>query len=111
MSIKRSEELFIVDVDVHIHNSPKMIAPYCEMPWRRSLEEAAENDTGFYSLPGYSPTLVLDPQFPADNLSERTIQSPSSMREQLDALGIESFVRKDYLYSQWRVLTRRLGYV
>jgi hypothetical protein len=37
-----SERITIVDVDVHIHERPKEIAPYCDMPWRRSLEMMAE---------------------------------------------------------------------
>ena len=28
----------IVDADVHLHESPEALAPYCELPWRKSLE-------------------------------------------------------------------------
>jgi nitrite reductase/ring-hydroxylating ferredoxin subunit len=28
----------VIDVDVHAHETPAALIPYCEMPWRKSLE-------------------------------------------------------------------------
>jgi hypothetical protein len=30
----KKDGLTIVDVDVHAHETPAALAPYCEMPWR-----------------------------------------------------------------------------
>jgi hypothetical protein len=48
-----SQRITIVDVDVHIHERPKEIAPYCDMPWRRSLE-MMEEEPGRYNDIGKS---------------------------------------------------------
>jgi hypothetical protein len=48
-----SERITIVDVDVHIHERPKELAPYCDMPWRRSLE-MMEEEPGRYNDIGKS---------------------------------------------------------
>ena len=32
------DELFVVDLDVHVNDTPADLAPFCELPWRKSLE-------------------------------------------------------------------------
>ncbi len=31
-------DMIIVDADVHVNDTPGALAPYCDMPWRKSLE-------------------------------------------------------------------------
>jgi hypothetical protein len=54
---KKNEAYFMVDVDVHIKESPAAMAPYCDMPWRRALE--AQKDAPLpYLAPPYLPVLA-----------------------------------------------------
>ena len=39
-TLKRTD-LIVVDVDVHAHEAPAALAPYIEMPWRKTLEHLA----------------------------------------------------------------------
>jgi predicted TIM-barrel fold metal-dependent hydrolase len=81
--------MLVVDVDVHLHELPKALAPYCEMPWRRALECLEDIVPDRYlDLPGFSPSLELDAPFP-DGLALRIAESPEQMREGLDMLGID----------------------
>lgn len=89
VSIKKAEQLLIVDTDVHANDPPSALAPYCEMPWRRSLEYMGKNYHGFYAVPGYSPFFPIDPVFPGDNYTARITDSPFKMREELDELAID----------------------
>jgi hypothetical protein len=38
---EKLEDILIVDCDVHVHESPGELAPYCDMPWRKALENIA----------------------------------------------------------------------
>ncbi len=42
------DDILVVDADVHVHESLGELAPYCDMPWRKSLE-ALPNHTAFIS--------------------------------------------------------------
>lgn len=35
---EKLEDILVVDCDVHVHESPGAIMPYCEMPWQKALE-------------------------------------------------------------------------
>lgn len=78
------EDLLIVDIDVHLHETPGELAPYCEKPWRRALETQIDVPKPFMAPP-YTP---LDPPFPED-LVYREVKTPEQMREDLDQLGID----------------------
>ncbi len=30
--------VFTIDADIHVNDTPGKLAPYCDMPWRKSLE-------------------------------------------------------------------------
>ena len=45
------DDVFIVDCDVHANEPPEALAPYIDMPWRRSLELLGR---GPAALPGHS---------------------------------------------------------
>jgi len=59
----QSESIRIVDVDVHIHEQPKLMAPYCDMPWRKSLELMVEEPGRYNDIPVFSTGPRLYPQF------------------------------------------------
>jgi len=40
------KDILVVDVDVHVNETPQAIAPYCDMPWRKSLEALREVPQG-----------------------------------------------------------------
>ena len=54
------EDILIVDCDVHVHELPKELAQYCEMPWRKAVEAIAPEaavtsrfgSVGDYVVPG-----------------------------------------------------------
>lgn len=80
----------VFDADVHLHERPADLAPFCEMPWRRALE----GDTGperWLDVPGYSALTPLDPlmgDFPETDLHQVT--TPDQMRADLDARGVSA---------------------
>lgn len=71
----------IVDADVHIQEDPQAWAPYCDMPWRKSLEQQEE-------ILGLTLGPRLDPSFPGE-IARRDVFTAAQMREELDQLGID----------------------
>jgi hypothetical protein len=53
---EKLEDLLVVDCDVHVHESPGAIMPYCEMPWKKALETIKDVQV----LPGYPGLLAGD---------------------------------------------------
>jgi hypothetical protein len=54
LSVKISsklKEFTVVDLDVHIHETPAALAPYCEMPWRKSLEHLSTVPHRYLDIP------------------------------------------------------------
>jgi uncharacterized protein len=80
--------VLIVDADVHVHDAPGALAPYCEQPWRRSLEALAGTPGRYLDIPGYAPTLKLDPPIPGGH-AQRSVETAAAMREELSGLGID----------------------
>ena len=78
----------IVDADVHVHDAPAALAPYCDQPWRRSLEALAETPARYLDIPGFAPSLKLDPPIPGGQ-PLRAVRTAAAMREELSALGID----------------------
>ena len=39
---EKLEDLLVVDCDVHVHESPGDLPPYCDMPWRKALANIAD---------------------------------------------------------------------
>lgn len=80
----------VVDVDVHINESPKALAPYCELPWRKSLEYLETVPHRYLDIPGFAPQFSPYPPFPDTVGSRRnTVTSASQMRQDLDELGVD----------------------
>lgn len=92
MSIRKAQDLFVVDIDIHLQESPGQLAPYCEMPWRRSLENLSHLQELFIiGIPGFSPDMFLDVPLPGSvpDVYNRPTKSVKKMREELDELGID----------------------
>jgi uncharacterized protein len=81
--------MFIVDADIHVNDAPGKLAPYCDEPWRMSLEALGRMPGGRYlDIPGYAPSLKLDP--PIIGMHDyRSVDSPPQMRSELSDLGID----------------------
>jgi hypothetical protein len=74
---EKLEDILVVDCDVHVHESPGAIIPYCEMPWKKALETIKDVQEFYLDIPGFSPgTTVYEAKFPSgQELS--LIHSPS----------------------------------
>ncbi|GAC1435304.1 MAG: amidohydrolase family protein [Chloroflexota bacterium] len=84
----RLSDVVVVDADVHANETPAALAPYCDMPWRRSLEVLADTPARYLDIPGFAPALKLDPPFPG-GFNVRTVTSAAQMRDELAALSID----------------------
>ena len=54
---RQREPVLIVDADIHVNDTPDALAPYCAMPWRKSLEALPAGHGDYLSVPGFSPNL------------------------------------------------------
>jgi predicted TIM-barrel fold metal-dependent hydrolase len=81
--------MVIVDADVHVSDTPGALAPYCDQPWRFSLETLAETPARYLDIPGFAPSLKLDPAMPGGH-DTRSVATAAEMREELSALGIDA---------------------
>jgi predicted TIM-barrel fold metal-dependent hydrolase len=80
----------VFDADVHIHERPTDLAPFCEEPWRRALA-AETGPERWLDTPGYSPLTPLDP--PLGDRPEpdvHVVGTADQMRADLDRRGIEA---------------------
>src|SRR5947207_6788608 len=84
----RLADVIVVDADVHVHETPGALAPYCDMPWRRSLELLAEVPERYLDVPGFAPKLTLDPPFPG-GFNLRTVTSAAQMTQELRAISVD----------------------
>jgi uncharacterized protein len=86
----RKKEFCVVDVDVHANETPEALAPYCEMPWRKSLETLISVPRRYLDVPAFAPTMGLWPPFPASGGDRRTtVSTAAQMRKDLDDLGVD----------------------
>jgi predicted TIM-barrel fold metal-dependent hydrolase len=87
---ERLEDIIVVDADVHVHESPGELAPYCDMPWRKSLEVLANVPERYLDIPGFSSGAgSLSAPFPGGHDSKRMVTTPKQMREELSELSID----------------------
>ena len=84
----RLSDVLVVDVDVHVNDVPGALAPYCEMPWRRSLEHLVGVPARYLDIPGYAPALKLDPPFPG-GFNLRSVNTAAQMAEELAAISVD----------------------
>jgi predicted TIM-barrel fold metal-dependent hydrolase len=84
---QRLKDLLVVDCDVHIHESPKALIPYCEMPWRVALE-TIQDVPERYNDSFLSPGGGFEAVFPTGHETTRKVTEPEQMRADLDAIGV-----------------------
>jgi nitrite reductase/ring-hydroxylating ferredoxin subunit len=86
----RKKDLFIVDMDVHANETPAALAPYCEMPWRKTLEHISTLPQRYLDIPAFAPMASPWPMFPDSGGDRRTtVTSAAQMRQDLDGLGVD----------------------
>lgn len=87
---ERLEDILVVDADVHVHESPGELAPYCDMPWRKSLEVLANVPERYLDIPGFSAGAGgLSAPFPGGHDSKRMVHTPQQMRAELTDISID----------------------
>lgn len=77
----------IVDVDVHLADTPQALAPYCEMPWRKSLELISRMPYRHLDVPAFSPGMRIDVPLPGGQ-PRLHVKTAQQMREELSAIGV-----------------------
>jgi uncharacterized protein len=86
-------DLLIVDLDVHVHEHPRALVPYIDMPWRVALEniqDMPETPMHYVDTPGFSPgTAVFEAPFPTGHEATRRVRDAAQMREELDAIHVD----------------------
>jgi predicted TIM-barrel fold metal-dependent hydrolase len=82
-------DMFIVDGDIHVHESPAELAEYATDPWDVALREIAKIPERYMDLPGLSPNADFGIPFPGG--AERTmfVTTATEMREKLTELHID----------------------
>ena len=83
------DDLVIVDVDVHVNDTPEALAPYVDPPYRRVLEHISTLPRRYLDIPGYALRLAIDLPLPDRGAGARSVHTPQQMREDLDALAID----------------------
>ena len=85
-------DLLIVDADVHVHESPAALVPYCDMPWRVALENISGVRETYLDIPSFSPGVSdgsYQAKFPTAHEGARMVHSPEQMREELDEIHVD----------------------
>jgi predicted TIM-barrel fold metal-dependent hydrolase len=86
----RLEDILVVDCDVHVHESPGELAPYCDMPWRKALENVADVEEYYLDIPGFSPGMTwYEARFPSGHEGRRMVHTAEQMREELDEIQVD----------------------
>ena len=84
-------ELLIVDADVHVHESPGALAPYCDPPWDVALRSVADVPERYLDIPGFSPggDGTLTARFPTSHEATRMVHTPEQMVSELSEIGVD----------------------
>jgi predicted TIM-barrel fold metal-dependent hydrolase len=87
---EKLEDLLVVDCDVHVHESPGELAPYCDMPWRKALENIADVQEYYLDIPGFSPGMTwYEARFPSGHEGTRMVNTAEQMREELSEIHVD----------------------
>ena len=84
-------DLLIVDADVHVHESPGALAPYCDEPWDVALRNVADVPERYLDIPGFSPggDGTLTARFPTSHEAARMVPTPEQMVAELREIHID----------------------
>jgi predicted TIM-barrel fold metal-dependent hydrolase len=84
------DDLFVVDFDVHINESPGDLAPFCEQPWRKALEALERIPQRYLDIPAFAPSVSPWVGAALPTIERRTtVTDPLQLREDLDFLGVD----------------------
>src|SRR3712207_9476098 len=73
-----------------VHESPGELAPYCDMPWRKALENVADVEEYYLDIPGFSPGMTwYEARFPSGHEGRRMVHTAGQMREELDEIYVD----------------------
>jgi predicted TIM-barrel fold metal-dependent hydrolase len=87
---ERLEDILVVDCDVHVHESPGELAPYCDMPWRKALENISDVQEYYLDIPGFSPGMTwYEARFPSGHEGRRMVTTAEQMREELSEIHVD----------------------
>lgn len=93
----KSQPERIVDVDVHLMDTADALAPFCELPWRLSLEAMGKLPYRHFDTPGLAASLRIDPPMPGGH-PKMVVKDKVQMRTELNDLGItDAFLLPDNL--------------
>ena len=86
----RLEDLLIVDADVHVHESPRALVPYCDMPWEVALRSCRRAR----ALPRHPRLLAraataATTRFPTGHEARGWCTRPSRCCEELDEIHVD----------------------
>jgi predicted TIM-barrel fold metal-dependent hydrolase len=84
-------DLLIVDADVHVHESPGGLAPYCDAPWDVALRNVADVPERYLDIPGFSPggDGTLTARFPTSHEATRMVHTPEQMVAELREIHVD----------------------
>ena len=84
-------DLLIVDADVHVHESPGALAPYCDGPWDVALRNVADVPERYLDIPGFSPggDGTLTARFPTSHEATRMVHTPEQMVAELQEIHVD----------------------
>ena len=84
-------DLLVIDADVHVHESPGALAPYCDGPWNVALDTVKDVPERYLDIPGFSPggDGTLTARFPTAHEGTRMVHTPEQMRGELSELAVD----------------------
>lgn len=82
------KDMLVVDCDVHVHESPRALLPYCEMPWRVALD-AIKDRPERYNDAFLSPGGGFEAVFPTGHETVRKVTDAAQMRRELTAINVD----------------------
>lgn len=90
------DDVFVVDADVHAHETPAELAPFTDPAWRKAVENAARVPRRYLDVPGFAsgtggplPGATLPTLRGA---REEIVWTAEQMRRELDQFSIDSAV-------------------
>lgn len=82
------KDLLIIDADVHVHETPEALEPYCAKPWRYAVENLKNIPENYLDQPGFSPRADPMAPFPG-GYDKRFVLDSAQMRRELDNLSVD----------------------
>src|SRR5947209_2552137 len=90
------DDIFVVDGDVHAHETPTELAPFADPAWRKAVENAARIPLRYLDVPTFTPGGAGP--LPGASLPtlrgarEEIVWNAAQMRRELDAFSIDAAV-------------------